>query len=110
MTLAERDDVIGALATDAADDALDEGLLPERLLGADNLFRAHRADGAFEDAAEDGVAIAKKVLRLVAARECLADLVARPLGGRLRRHLDMNDPTTVVGQDDEDVEHPEGPG
>ena len=46
MALSERDDVVGAFASNGSDHALGEGVLPRGLPGADDLVDAEDAGGA----------------------------------------------------------------
>ena len=58
--------------------------------------------------AEDRVTIMKQVLRSFFPREGLDDLQGRPFHGGLLGHVEVDHPTPVVGEDDEEVKDSEG--
>ena len=108
MILAEGDDVVRALATDAADDALDEGVLPRRSLRADDLLDAEGLHSFAEGFAEDRVPVTMKEPGLLAARKRLDELVGSPCGRRVRGDVEVPDAAPVMREHDEDVEDLEG--
>jgi hypothetical protein len=57
MALAEYDDVVEAVAADAADQAFNVGILPRTPRGGENLFDAHAFDAPLEWVSKDRIAI-----------------------------------------------------
>jgi hypothetical protein len=58
----------------------------------------------------DAVPVADEETRSVVPRPRLTELLGGPDGGRVRGDVDVNDPSTVMGQDDEHEEHAERGG
>ena len=107
MIFAEGDDVVGALAADATDDALDEGVLPWRSPCADHLLDAEGLHSLAKGIAEDRVAITVEELGFFAARKRLDELVGSPCGRRVRGDVEVP-AAPVMREHDEDVEDLEG--
>jgi len=110
MALAEDDHVVETLAAYRADQALDERVLPGRARRTQDFLDARACEPATEGGAIDPVAVAHQVRRRAGLGECLDDLLGGPGGGRMLRHVEMQDTPAVVRQDDEDVEHTKGRG
>ena len=111
MPLSEDDDVVETVAAYGPDDALAERVLPRTPRGAHDFLDTHRLDGAPQPLVVDGVAVSVEVLGLGSiAGERFGDLSDRPLGGRRRGHVHVNDHPAVVREDDEGVQHPERRG
>jgi hypothetical protein len=55
----------------------------------------------------DTIAIAKKISRRCIPRKRLHDLLAGPLRRGRVGHVEVNDPSPIVGQDHEDEQDPE---
>ena len=107
MRLIEHNHMIEQLAADRADEPFDVGVLPERAWGADNLFDAQVFDSPLERLAVNTVAITHQKPRGRIERECFDDLLRRPLGRRVRRHVEMHSAATVETQHHETVQKPE---
>jgi hypothetical protein len=80
MALAEHDHMVETLAADRADKALNEGVLPGRVRGAQGFLDAHSCESVAEGAGVDSVAVTHQVLRRAAFGERL-----RPRSEALRR-------------------------
>ncbi len=101
VPLSQGNEVIGAFATDRADDSLGVGVLL-RLLAPDSDRRGSEClDLPFEGVATNTVAVVDQVTRGSVIGERLDDLLCRPLSGRVRGHVDVDDAASVMGQDDE---------
>ena len=102
MPLVEHDHVVQTLATDGPDDAFDVGILPGRpRCGADRRETA-RGDGSTECRIEGRVTVVQQEPRGGIVGACVAELLSGPLGCGMLRHVDVQDATAVVGEDDED--------
>src|SRR5450432_3071082 len=110
MAHAEDDHVVEAIAADRADQALDERVLPGRAWRAQDFLEAHACEPVAEGGAVDPVAVAQQVPRRAGFGERLDDLLGGPGGGRMLRHVEVQDTSAVVRQYDEDVEHAKGRG
>ncbi len=105
MTFAKGDDVIGAVSSDRADDALSKGILPRRLLCAD-YFRDVEDSHLFpKHPAVDGVLVAVQVSRFRSvAGKRFDDLLCGPFVRWVPRDVHVDDPAAVVRENDEAVE------
>jgi hypothetical protein len=65
-------------------------------------------DASSEGLAVDRVSIPKEVFRAGLLRERLDHLLGRPAGGRVIRHVDVEEFAAVMPQDDEDEQQAEG--
>lgn len=98
----------------------DESSSPRRALGPQHAFtqgvrlRASRRtlqdpqpqplDGAVQLGREDSVAIVQQVRLSLLVSDHLAELLQRPLRGRMRRHVKVNQATAVMFDNDEHVQ------
>src|SRR3954453_17834063 len=82
----EHDQVIQALASDAADHALDIRPLPRRTGSRQDLLDSHSLHLFYELMAEDAVAITQQILGCALPRKGFPELVSSPLGSRMRCH------------------------
>ncbi len=108
MPLVEHDDVVEALAPNRADHPFDERILPGRPRGGANLRQAQGGDGAPAGDIEDGVPVMQQESRRHMPRERFAELLPRPRRRGMRRDVDVQDPPTIVCEDDEDEQHATG--
>lgn len=104
----ERDDVVQALASDRADDALDVRVLPGRLRGGAEGLDAQIQESRLEQLSIRGVAVAqKKPWRLDHALEGESDLTGEPGISGMRGDSEMQDLPAIMGEHHEHVEQPE---
>ncbi len=96
VLLAEDDDVVQAHATDAPDHPLGEGVLPGASRGSEHFFDAHALHSRSKGLAVHPVAIPDQVAWRRLPWKCLGDLLGRSLGGRVLRHVEVNDPAPRV--------------
>ena len=106
MRLVQDDDVIETLSSDRADHALDERILPGTRRRGHDLGDAHARHAALEGRAVNSVAIPVKPAGCRVVRKGLDHLLRSPLGGRMRRGVEMEDAPSMVGEHDDDEEHP----
>ena len=97
MPLVHDDDVIETLPSDRADHALDERILPGTGRRGQNLGDAHARHAALEGRAVDAVAIPVYPARCRVVRKSLDHLLRSPLGGRMRRGVQMENAPSMVG-------------
>jgi hypothetical protein len=102
--------MVEALAPHGADEPFRNRILPRTARRRENFRDAHALDTMAERLAEDAVAIAEKIGRPCVVREGLHELLGRPLRGRVLDHVDVDDPSVVVAEHDEDKEHPQAGG
>ncbi len=82
---------------------------PQGSTSRNDLLDSHVLHLASEHCAEDGVAIAEQKPRLCSVgRKRLDDLLGGPLGRRMRCHVEVNDPASLVGEDYKAVQQAEG--
>ena len=106
MPLVHDDDVIETLPSNRADHALDERILPGTRRCGHHLGDAHARHAALEGRAVNPVAIPVTPAGRRVVRKGLNDLLRSPLGGRMRRGVEMENAPTMVGEhDDDDEEH-----
>src|SRR6266851_2454080 len=96
--------MVEALAANRADDALHVGSLPRRARRRQNFLDSHGFHILAKLSAEDAVAVPQEVPRDLFKRECFAQLLPGPLGGGMRGHVEMHDPSSVVSQNQEHVQ------
>jgi hypothetical protein len=105
MSLIQDHHVIQALATDAANEPFHEGILPWALWGDEDLFVPQVPHPLAKQSVVDAVSIAQQIPRRLVPWEGVDDLLCGSLSGGMCRHIEVDDATSIVGQDDEDKEH-----
>jgi len=83
------DHVVQALAANAADHSLCEGILPGTPRCSEDLFYPQALDALLERGAVHAVAIPDQAARRRLPRERLAELLGGPLRGRVLRDVEM---------------------
>ena len=108
MIFAEDDEMVGALSADRANHPFGIWILPRGSPRGNDLLDPHVPHSPTEEHAIDRVPIPKKKPRLLAVgRERLNDLLSRPLSRWVGRHVEVNDPSPIVGEDHEAIQQPE---
>ena len=108
VRLIQRDDVVEALAPDAADHALAVGILPGGFGGSLHLLDAQDLHHVRELLPVDLVVVAQQILRLGIVRERLQQLSRRPRGRWVIGDVHVEDSAAIVGEEDEHVQQIEG--
>ena len=93
--------MIEALSTDTADQAFNVRILPWRAVCGHHLLNAHVLDPLAEELAVDRIPVADQESWRCLFRECLDDLLSRPLACRIRCDVEMDDHAAVVPEHDE---------
>ena len=110
MPFVDHDDVIEAFASNRADDALGERILPGRPRGDEDLAHPQGFHPPYERVAVDGISIAEEVLGRRLFWEALDQLVSGPSGGGVVGNVDVDEFATVVSKNQEAEEQVEGEG
>ena len=108
-SLVHDDDVIQALPSDRPDDALDVGVLPRRARRSSNPWMFMPAM-VVATSGEDRIAIVQEIPGRLVVREGVAKLLCRPGRRGMVGDGHVNDPSTLVREDDEHEEQPERDG
>jgi hypothetical protein len=109
MTFAEHDHVVGQLASERRDEPLGKAVLPRRARRDAELSDTEVVHTCVKDGAEDSIAIADEEPERAVGAEGLDDLLCRPRRVRVRRDVDMEDPSALEREHDEHIEDVEGP-
>jgi hypothetical protein len=97
--------MVQAVAADRTDQPFDERTLPRASWRDEDFLDAHRLDPSAEDVGVDAVPVADHVRGRRVPGGRLGDLPRRPLGRRVRRHVEVQDPAAQMSQHDEDIQH-----
>src|SRR5262249_12441786 len=101
MGFAPDDEMIETLAPDRSDQPFSEAILPRRGRCDGLVPYAHGTQTAGDDGAVDAIPIANNVVRGLVPRESLGELARDPFGGRIGRHVDPDEGSSVQPDDDE---------
>src|ERR1700730_154588 len=101
----ENDDMIEALAPNGTNHPLKVSSLPRRARHGQHFLNTHVSHLFSEVVAEDRVAVAEQVARRLVKGKCLSQLLSRPFCSRVRRHIEVENATTVMGQYQKHVEN-----
>ena len=111
MSLAEHDDMVEALASERADEALrGRGFCHGQCGSGGDFLDAHAFDALPNVLAVDAVAIAEEIGGCGVVREGVDELLGGPGGGGMLGDAEVDDPSTMVSEHDEDEEHPQARG
>ena len=105
MAFVEDDDVIQTLPANAANDALGIGILPRAPRCGRTFLHPQIAYAYSKLASIDGITIAQQVLRRGRPWKRFNELLCGPFARRMLRHIEVNDPAPIVGQDDQHEQH-----
>jgi len=110
MPSVEHDHVVEEIATAASDEALGDAVLPRALERSPDRFHAKRLC-RFDDFGIEGcVAVVDQVFRSRVERERLAQLLRNPGARRMPGDIEVENPSPVVSDNEEAIEHAEGKG
>lgn len=103
-SLVEDDHMIQALAAYRADDALDVGSLPGATGRGKHFLAAHIADLLHKVVAENPIPIPQEITRCRVPGKRTAELLSGPFHRWMRRYAEVENPATVVCQNQEHVQ------
>jgi hypothetical protein len=106
MALAEDDDVVETVVPDRADQAFGERILPRTLSGREDFLDPHALHALAEGVTVDGVSIAEEISGGGVGKR-VHDLLSSPRRGGMLGDVEVQDPTPMVSEHDEDEEHPQ---
>ena len=107
MTLIEDEDVVQTFRPDRSHPALGDRVGPRRSERRASLGNTETTHPPIEAGAVAVVAVMnEKTWRLVIPTAAFDNLLCRPLGGRMRRHMHVENLSAGVMDDEEDVECP----
>ena len=104
MCLVQDDDVIEALATNRADQALDVSVLPRGARCRQHFLDSHIGDSRANDISVDTVAISDKESWCFIEGKGFGKLLRRPPACRICRCIEVYDAAPIETEDDEAVE------
>ena len=110
VSLVEHDDVIQTFATDRTNQPFDVRRLPRRARHNPDFLQAQSLGAALELQAVDAITVTEQVLRGRGKGEGFPELLGRPTGRRALDDIEVEDSATIMGKDNENVEHLEGEG
>ena len=109
MFFAEDDHAVHAVPPNRTDHPFDGWILPWGSTSRNDLLDTDIPYSPTEEHAVDRGSVPKQEPGFgTVGRECLDDLLSGPLGRRVRRHVEVNDLTSLVGEDHEAVQQAEG--
>jgi len=110
VTLAKDENVMQTLAPDRTDQALRTGVLPRTVRRRDHLLDPHGLHAVPKWLTVDLVTVAEEIGWGGVVREGVHELLGGPVGGGVLGHVEVDDPTAVVSEHDEDEEDAEASG
>ena len=105
MPLIDHDDMVQAFSANASDHPFRITVLPRTPSRYRNLPDTHSINSRAEVVSVDPITIAHQVARHGVVGKGLDHLLRRPRCGRVFRDIEMQNTSTVMGQDDKDVQH-----
>src|SRR5215471_19829641 len=107
MPLINHDYMFHAFSANASDHPFRVAVLPRTPGRYRNLPDTHSINSRGEVVSVDPITIAHQVARHSIVRKCLHDLLCRPRCSRVFRDIEMQNTSTVMGKNDENVQHTE---
>jgi hypothetical protein len=86
------------------DEAFDKGILPRAAGGREDLLDLHALHALTEGVTVDRIAIAEEIDGGGVVREAVHDLLGGPRSGGMLGDVEVEDPTPMVGEDDQHEE------
>src|SRR5499433_3698775 len=99
------DHVIETLTANGSNHSLYIGSLPRRARCRQNFADAHISHVFSEVLAEDSIAVAQQVARELGEGKGLPQLLSGPSRGRVGGHVEVQNATAVMGQNQENVKN-----
>jgi len=107
MPIIHDDDVVQALAANGSDDSLHETILPRTPRRGQNLPDAHSLNSRREAVTVDSIAISNQIPWRTVVRKRFNNLLHSPYGSGVFGDIEVQDATTVVCKNHEDIQHAE---
>ena len=107
MVVVEDDHVVDAVSAQGSDEAFHEWILPRGSRSRLHLLDAHVIDTAGELVTVDTIAVTEQISRRAVPGKRFHNLLCGPFRTGRLGHVEMDNPSSVVGQDDEDEQHVE---
>jgi hypothetical protein len=101
----EDDDLIQALPANGSNHSFDVRALPGRARSGQHLFDSHRLDLLHKLVAEDPIAVPEQITGCGLPREGFPELVSRPLCRWMGGDCEVQNATTIMGQDQEHIQN-----
>ena len=108
MALIENDDVIQTLSPDRADNSLYIRILPGRARRRDHLFDTQTLYPGPKPLTIDTIAIVQEIARSRLKGESFHQLLSSPFRRRMVRCVEVNDLSTLMSQNNKDIQDSEG--
>src|SRR6266403_3514376 len=105
MSLMQDDHVVQAFAADAPNQPFDVWILPRTPRGDDHLFDLHVLHPLPKRSAVDVVPIPQEIPWRLMPRKGFHNLLCGPRGGGMFGDMNVDDPSSLVGQNYEDKEY-----
>jgi hypothetical protein len=105
MLLAQDNHMVQALATDAPDQPLHIGILPWALWSDEDLFDPHVSYPLPKGHPVDPITVAQEIPWGLVPREGVDHLLGSPRRGRVFRDIDMDETSSLMGQNEQDEQH-----
>jgi hypothetical protein len=106
----EDKDMVHALPAYGTDDPFDIGPLPRRVWGTEDFLDANVSDLPAELISVDTITVSQQVLWGRVKRKRVEKLLRGPLRSRMRGHIEVNNPSSLMSKHDEDQENLERNG
>src|SRR5260221_11619630 len=110
MSLAEHDEMVETVPSDRADQPFDASVLPRRSRCRRPITDTHALEASGDGLTIDRVTISDQVAWSVSPRKCIVDLSCDPLRCRMRGDAERQDPTSVMAEDDQNIQDAEPDG
>src|SRR5262249_39632743 len=107
VSLAKNEHMVQALAPDRPDETLRERILPRAVWRREDLLGAQALHAVPKWLTVDLVAVAEEIGGGGVVRERVHELLSGPGGGGMLGDVEVDDPSAVVGEHDEDEEDAE---
>ena len=108
VSLIEHDDVIQTVPANGTDHAFDEWILPRRSARCYHLLDTQALDPSSHSVTIDAIAVTQQISRCGIKWKRLDYLLGYPPSSWVRSYIAVHDLATVMTEDYEHIEHPEG--
>ena len=105
VPLSKHDDMVETLSTNTSNKAFHEWILPRTLRGREHLLNVHSLNSISEMTTVHPVTIPYQISRCSIFRKCFDDLLCRPFGRGMLRHIEMHHAPPLMRKDHEHKQH-----